>query len=316
MQSDSKAVTVRFNIEIPKGYKFKGTSYAISCDFEMEFTKKEIALVKRFVAAYEHDADTDLMPILEENLPELYQRIDKKARETLTEFFWQEAISRTEGALSFGKMLKLNYERDVESGEFVPSKEYKPQFHYDEGVDLAYTEWFERELMCKTDEARQRFHERYDENFDDMDVCEGEYVCHIPDAFLPKEELDCVKCQYNLGVMYNDGLGVPVDYEKARKWYAKAAEHGFADAQNNLGCMYVKGEGVPVDYVSARRWFTKAAEQGLAESQYNLGKIYHLGKGVPVDYETARKWYVKALEQGYEDAKEGLRRLGDVKLYN
>ena len=316
MKSDSKAITIRFTIENPKGYKYKGISYAISCDFEMEFTKGEIALVKRFVAAYEHDAETDLMPILEENLPELYQRIDKKARETLTEFFWQEAIIRTEGAPTFGELLQLNYKRDVESGEFVPSKEYKPLFHYDEEVDLAYKEWFEREIMCKTDEACQRFHARYDENFDGMDVCEDEYVCHIPDAFLPKEELDCVKCQYNLGVMYNDGLDVPVDYEKAIKWYTKAAEQGLADAQNNLGCMYVKGEGVPVDYVAARRWFTKAAEQSLAESQYNLGRIYHLGKGVTVDYETARKWYVKALEQGYEDAKEGLRRLGDVKLYN
>lgn len=312
MPNDSKAVTVRFNIEIPKGYKYEGISYTISCDFGMEFTKKEILLVKRFLAAYEHDADTDLMPILEENLPEMYQRIDKKARETLTEFFWQEAIIRTEGAPTFGELLQLNYKRDVESGEFVPSKEYKPQFHYDEGVDLAYTEWFERELMCKTDEARQRFHERYDENFDGMDVCGDEYVCHIPDAFLPKEELDCVKCQYNLGVMYNDGLDVPVDYDKARKWYTRAAEQGFADAQNNLGCMYVKGEGVPVDYVAARRWFTKAAEQGLAESQYNLGKMYHLGKGVSVDFETARKWYNKALEQGYEKAKEGLSRLREL----
>lgn len=185
MQNDSKVVTVRFTIEIPKGYKYKGTSYTISCDFEMELTEREIALVKRFVAANEHDAATDLMPILKENLLELYQRIDKKARETLTEFFWQEAISRTEGALSFGELLQLNYEQDVESGEFVPSKEYKPLFHHDEGVDLAYIEWFVRETAFKTDEARQRFHERY--NFDGMDVCEDKYVCHIPEKFLSKE---------------------------------------------------------------------------------------------------------------------------------
>ena len=245
-QGDSKAVTVRFTIEIPKGYKYEGTSYAISCNFEMEFTQKEILLVKRFLSAYEHDAETDLMPILEENLPELYQRIDKKARETLSEFLWQKVISRNEGTLSSGELQKTSY------------------------------------------------------------------VCHSPDTFLPKEEkLSRVKCQYNIGVMFYKGLDVPVDYEKARKWFAKAAEQGLADAQNNIGCIYVKGEGVPVDYVAARRWFTKAAEQGLADSQFNLGKIYHLGKGVPVDFPTARKWYIKALEQGYEYAKEGLSRLGD-----
>lgn len=317
MQSDNKTVTIRFNIENSKGYRYKGISYAVSCNFEMEFTKREINLVKHFVAAYEHDAKTDLMPILEENSPKLYQRIDKKARLAMTEFFWQEAIRRTEGALSFGEMLRLNFERDIESGKFVPSKEYKPLFHYNEGENLVFLEWLERELMSKTDEDCQRRHERYDENFDDMDISEDEYICHIPDEFILKEEgLSCVESQYNLGVMYNDGLGVPVDYEKARKWYAKAAEQGFADAQNNLVCMYVKGEGVPVDYVVARKWFTKAAEQGLADSQYNLGKIYHLGKGVLVDIETARRWYNKALEQGFEDAKEGLRRLEDVKLNN
>jgi len=317
VSSDSKVVTVRFTIEIPMGYKYKGTSYAISSNFEMEFKKKEITLMRRFVAAYEHDANTDLMPILEENLPELYQRIDKKARLAMTEFFWKEAILRTEGAPDFNELLKLNYKRDVESGEFVPSKEYKPIFHCEEEVDLAYKEWFEREIMCKTDEACQRFHARYDENFDGMDVCEDEYVCHIPDEFILKEEgLGCVESQYNLGVMYNNGLGMPVDFEKARKWYTKAAEQGFADAQNNLGCMYVKGEGVPVDHDAALRWFTKAAEQGLADAQFNLGKMYHLGKGVPVDFETARIWYTKALEQGYEDAQEGLRRLEDIKQNN
>ena len=188
MPSESKAVKVHFTIEIPQGYKYMGTSYAISCDFEMEFTKKEIGLVKHFVAACEHDTDTGLMPILEENLPELYQRIDRKAREALTEFFWQEAIRRTEGTLGLGKRLQLNYEREAESGEFVPSKEYKPLFHCDEGENLAFIEWLERELMCKGDEGCQQYQERYDENFDGMDVCEDEYICHIPDVFLLKDE--------------------------------------------------------------------------------------------------------------------------------
>jgi TPR repeat protein len=31
--------------------------------------------------------------------------------------------------------------------------------------------------------------------------------------------------QYNLGVMYDDGEGVPHDFGKAMKWYRMAAEH-------------------------------------------------------------------------------------------
>lgn len=347
MQSDNKTVTVRFDIEIPKGYKYRGNSYPVSCQFEAEFTEKEMKLVKRLVAAYEQEANTNMMPMLKEISPELYQRIDKKARVALTEFFWQEAIRNSEGVIGYGEMLRLNYQRDIENGDFIPTKDYKPLFHCEKDVDMAYIEWLERELMCKTPEDRQRFHERYHEDFEGMDVCIDEYICHIPDEFLAKmTKLDCAEsqcymglvyyymgkgvpvdygaarkwftkaaergyalAQYNLGVMYHEGNGVTVDYEEARKWYVKAAEQGLADAQNNLGCMYIKGDCLLIDYAEARKWFTKAAEQGLADSQYNLGKMYHLGKGVPIDYEIARKWYSKAIEQGSEEAKEGLRRI-------
>ena len=44
--------------------------------------------------------------------------------------------------------------------------------------------------------------------------------------------------------MYVDGQGVPQDYEQAFKWYTKAAEQGYAQAQNNLGVCYQGGKGV------------------------------------------------------------------------
>ena len=42
-------------------------------------------------------------------------------------------------------------------------------------------------------------------------------------------------------------------------WYRKGADQGFADAQYNLGIMYAKGEGVPQDYVQAHKWWNLAA---------------------------------------------------------
>ena len=47
--------------------------------------------------------------------------------------------------------------------------------------------------------------------------------------------------------MYRNGEGVPQDYAQAVKWYRKAAEQGYANAQFNLGLMYTKVEGVPQD---------------------------------------------------------------------
>ncbi len=68
--------------------------------------------------------------------------------------------------------------------------------------------------------------------------------------------------QYNIGLMYSEGKGVPKDYAEAFKWYKKAAEQGLLEAQNSLGVIYAKGEGVPKDYVMAYMWFNLVAAQG------------------------------------------------------
>src|ERR1700731_2721173 len=41
-------------------------------------------------------------------------------------------------------------------------------------------------------------------------------------------------------------------------------------AQYNRGTEYWYGSGVPQDYVEAAKWFRKAAEGGFAEAQYRL----------------------------------------------
>lgn len=78
------------------------------------------------------------------------------------------------------------------------------------------------------------------------------------------------KAWYRLGKKYDNGDGVPQDYDMARQWYEKAAEQGHADAQYNLGSMYSNGEGVPYDRSKAKEWYQKAAQQGHAEARYEL----------------------------------------------
>ncbi len=119
----------------------------------------------------------------------------------------------------------------------------------------------------------------------------------------PLAEQGNAKAQFNLGVMYHNGHGVPQDYTEAMKWYQKAAEQALADANYNLGVMHHNGEGVPQDDTEAMKWFRKAAEQGYAKAQYNLGSIYHKGESIPQDYTEALKWYKKAAEQGHADAQ-------------
>ncbi len=96
--------------------------------------------------------------------------------------------------------------------------------------------------------------------------------------------------QYNLGVMYANGQGVPKDDVQAVKWFRLAADQGQATAQYNLGFMYDNGRGVPKDYVQAVKWYRLAADQGDAMAQTNLGSMYTKGRGVPRDYVLAYMW--------------------------
>ena len=86
---------------------------------------------------------------------------------------------------------------------------------------------------------------------------------------------------------------MPQDYAEAVKWYRKAAEQGYADAQLSLGFMYVNGKGVPQDGAEAVRWIGKAASQGTGFGMARMGLdvIYWSDKADPETYAELAKWY-------------------------
>lgn len=69
------------------------------------------------------------------------------------------------------------------------------------------------------------------------------------------------KAQFLLGLLHDNGRGVPQDFVEAAKWYRKAAYQCHAEAQFNLGTMHINGEGVAKDYVLAHLWFSLSAAQ-------------------------------------------------------
>jgi TPR repeat protein len=75
-----------------------------------------------------------------------------------------------------------------------------------------------------------------------------------------------LRFQFQLGRAYRQANRV----EDALRWYATAAEKGYAGAQNSLGVMYARGEGVREDCNMAARWFTAAATQGYPAASDNL----------------------------------------------
>ena len=118
----------------------------------------------------------------------------------------------------------------------------------------------------------------------------------------PLAEQGNASAQYNLGFMYDLGMGVLQDDKTAVKWYTLAAEQGNADAQYNLALMYKNGEGVLQDYKTAVKWYRLAAEQGNAGAQYNLGWKYSNGEGVLQDDVYAHMWWNISASNGEKAA--------------
>jgi TPR repeat protein len=94
------------------------------------------------------------------------------------------------------------------------------------------------------------------------------------------------------------------EYSKTAKELRYLAEHGDGRAQYDLGVLYDMGEGVPQDNHEAMSWYHRAAEQGEARAQYNLGLMYANGQGVPQDYAEGYYWISLAAAQGNVHAVE------------
>ena len=123
--------------------------------------------------------------------------------------------------------------------------------------------------------------------------------------FKPLAEQGNKVAQYNLGLMYRLGQGVPTDYEQAVYWFRKSAEQENANAQYSLAFRYYRGQGVPQDYEQAVYWFTKSAKQGNSYAQYSLAFRYYKGQGVPQDYVLAYVWFDMGTMNGNTDAIKG-----------
>ena len=132
---------------------------------------------------------------------------------------------------------------------------------------------------------------------DDEFVIDIGFICDIRSEITEEEaERGDAVTQYRLGSQYERWAQ---DYVEALKWYRKAAERGYFEAQFELGEMYANGKGVAKDDVEALKWYRKAAEQRYATTQFNhLGAMYYDGEGAPEDAAEAVEWYRKLTEQG------------------
>jgi TPR repeat protein len=148
------------------------------------------------------------------------------------------------------------------------------------------------------------------------------------------------EAQFDLGVLYAQGLGVRRDLTEAAYYYRRSADQGNAEAQFALGQMYsrgwgaprdaadavrwlqmansvesdgpptdwanVEGYGMPQDQEQAAFWYRLAADKGHPEAQYYLARLYASGTGVKKDEEQAARWMSASAAQGYASAQAAL----------
>ena len=115
-------------------------------------------------------------------------------------------------------------------------------------------------------------------------------------------------CQYDVGIMYIEGEGRPVDVKSGIEWFSKSAGQGNVKAQNRLGRLYLNGKVVTQDYARAMEYFMAAARQGYAAGQANIGLMYWRGYGVPVDLVEAFAWS----ELSTQNLASGARQRDDI----
>ena len=109
----------------------------------------------------------------------------------------------------------------------------------------------------------------------------------------------------NLGIIYNDGVGVEHDMQKAIMYFERAIALDDDLARSNLADIYRKGIGdIPVDHKKAFDLY-KACR--LPYAYYRVGEYYESGRAGIVDIEQAKKNYCVAYKAGHGLARRKLQ---------
>ncbi|MFP6584654.1 MAG: tetratricopeptide repeat protein [Candidatus Hydrogenedentota bacterium] len=146
------------------------------------------------------------------------------------------------------------------------------------------------------------------------------------------------EAMYQLGVIYEEGLELPPNADRAMEWFMLAADEGHAIAQYRAGRVYLAKGNYPTAIellgASARQgharaqytfglmheagrgmnrsdrqavyWYTESARQGDADAQYSLAGHYTSGKGVDEDLSIAMRWLTESAKQGHQNAQRNL----------
>ena len=99
------------------------------------------------------------------------------------------------------------------------------------------------------------------------------------------------KANYNLGIMYREGLGVEKNDVQSLIHFIEAAENGHMLGNYAVGLAFLMGKGSNVDAEAAIHYFSEAALLGHAISPIEIGGLYFRGRLVKKNLVSAHFWW-------------------------
>lgn len=134
--------------------------------------------------------------------------------------------------------------------------------------------------------------------------------------WLPLANSGDAAAQFNMGVMYANGLGVDRDMGVAMDWWENAARQLHVRAAHNLALAMLAGEphdgsreDAETDYTAVLRYLKIGSDAGYPNSEYTLGKLYAEGVGVEKDERRAAELFLSASIKGFAKAQYNLGKI-------
>lgn len=134
--------------------------------------------------------------------------------------------------------------------------------------------------------------------------------------WLPLASNGDAAAQFNMGVMYANGLGVDRDMSVAMDWWEASARQLHVRAAHNLALAMLAGEprdggreSGEIDYTAVLRYLKIGADAGYPNSEYTLGKLYAEGVGVEKDPRRAAELFLSASIKGFSRAQYNLGKI-------
>lgn len=177
----------QLTIELCTGMTCPGIPVTQELMLEIEFNEEEVAHIRQLVKDYSGDKNAGLMPILEDDAPDLYMQINDEAMYQIFSYYLVEGFKEGDFELDPEQQRQL-FKKDLESGVFKPEEFIEESMWYEEipedEEELIYL-WEEWERSQATVDNVAWLRERYPDLWEQLVISEDQdYICHIPEEFL------------------------------------------------------------------------------------------------------------------------------------